>query len=166
MPDLIAPRLRVLFCGINPSLYSAVVGHHFARPGNRFWPTLHAAGITRRLLAPSEQHELLELGYGITNVVDRATATADQLAPEELVTGGRRLIAKVRRYRPRFIALLGISAFRAAFARPEAILGLQTETLGDARLWVLPNPSGLNAHYQLKDLARLFRELRQAAERD
>src|SRR3954451_11794557 len=103
VPALIAPRLRVLFCGINPSLYSAVVGYHFARPGNRFWPTLHAAGITRRLLAPSEQHELLALGYGITNVVDRATATADELAPEELVTGGRRLITKVRRYRPRLI---------------------------------------------------------------
>jgi TDG/mug DNA glycosylase family protein len=166
MPDLIAPGLRVLFCGINPSLYSAVVGYHFARPGNRFWPTLHAAGITQRLLAPSEQHELLELGYGITNVVDRATATADQLVPGELVTGGRRLATKVRRYRPRFIALLGISAYREAFARPEATLGLQPETLGASRLWVLPNPSGLNAHYQLKDLARLFQELRQAAERD
>jgi TDG/mug DNA glycosylase family protein len=166
MPDLIAPGLRVLFCGINPSLYSAVVGYHFARPGNRFWPTLHAAGFTRRLLAPSEQQELLELGCGITNVVDRATATADQVAPEELVEGGRQLVAKVRRYRPRFIALLGISAYRAAFDRPEATLGLQAETLGGARLWVLPNPSGLNAHYQLKDLARLFRELRRAAERE
>ncbi|WP_224242541.1 G/U mismatch-specific DNA glycosylase [Hyalangium gracile] len=164
MPDLIAPGLRVLFCGINPSLYSAVVGYHFARPGNRFWPTLHAAGITRRLLAPSEQEELLALGYGITNVVDRATATADQLAPKELVKGGRRLVTKVRRYRPRFIALLGISAYRAAFGRPDATLGLQPETLEDSRLWVLPNPSGLNAHYQLKDLARLFRELRRAAE--
>jgi len=166
MPDLIAPGLRVLFCGINPSLYSAVVGYHFARPGNRFWPTLHAAGFTQRLLAPSEQQELLELGCGITNVVDRATATADQVSPEELVEGGRQLVAKVRRYRPRFIALLGISAYRAAFDRPEATLGLQAETLGGARLWVLPNPSGLNAHYQLKDLARLFRELRRAAERE
>jgi len=166
MPDLIAPGLRVLFCGINPSLYSAVVGYHFARPGNRFWPTLHAAGFTRRLLTPSEQVELLELGCGITNVVDRATATADQVLPEELVEGGRRLVAKARRYRPRFIALLGISAYRAAFHRPEAMLGLQQEMLGGARLWVLPNPSGLNAHYQLKDLARLFRELRRAAERE
>jgi TDG/mug DNA glycosylase family protein len=118
------------------------------------------------LLAPSEQQELLELGCGITNVVDRATATADQVSPEELVEGGRQLVAKVRRYRPRFIALLGISAYRAAFDRPEATLGLQAETLGGARLWVLPNPSGLNAHYQLKDLARLFRELRRAAERE
>jgi double-stranded uracil-DNA glycosylase len=166
MPDLIARGLRVLFCGINPSLYSAVVGYHFARPGNRFWPTLHAAGITRRLLAPSEQHKLLELGYGITNVVDRATATADQLSPEELVQGGRELLAKARRYRPRFIALLGISAYRAAFSRPDAQLGPQPEMLAGSRLWVLPNPSGLNAHYQLKDLARLFRELRRAAERE
>ncbi|WP_224361694.1 G/U mismatch-specific DNA glycosylase [Hyalangium versicolor] len=166
MPDLIAPGLRVLFCGINPSLYSAVVGYHFARPGNRFWPTLHAAGITQRLLAPSEQEELMGLGYGITNVVDRATATADQLAPEELIKGGRRLVTKAKRYRPRFIALLGISAYRAAFGRPEAVLGLQPETVGESRLWVLPNPSGLNAHYQLKDLARLFGELRSAAEQD
>jgi TDG/mug DNA glycosylase family protein len=165
MPDLIAPGLRVLFCGINPSLYSAVVGYHFARPGNRFWPTMHAAGFTRRRLAPSEQHELLELGYGITNVVDRATATADEVAPQELLTGGRRLVSKVKRYRPRFLAVLGISAYRAAFQRPEARLGLQPELLGDSRLWVLPNPSGLNAHYQLSDLARLFRELRRATER-
>lgn len=165
MPDLIAPGLRVLFCGINPSLYSAVVGYHFARPGNRFWPTMHAAGFTPRLLAPSEQHELLTLGCGITNVVDRATATADEVAPQELVDGGRRLVAKVKRYRPRFLAVLGISAYRAAFGRPGAALGLQPEPLEYARIWVLPNPSGLNAHYQLKDLARLFRELRQAAER-
>ncbi|MBN1208675.1 MAG: G/U mismatch-specific DNA glycosylase [Myxococcaceae bacterium] len=165
MPDLIAPGLRILFCGINPSLYSAVVGYHFARPGNRFWPTLHAAGFTRRLLAPSEQHELLALGYGITNVVDRATATADEVAPQELITGGRQLASRVKRHRPRFLAVLGISAYRAAFQRPEAGLGLQPETLGGARLWVLPNPSGLNAHYQLKDLARLFGELRRAAER-
>jgi TDG/mug DNA glycosylase family protein len=165
MPDLIAPGLRILFCGINPSLYSVVVGYHFARPGNRFWPTLHEAGFTRSRLAPSEQEELLRLGYGITNVVDRATATAAELAEPELTEGGRRLMAKVRRYRPRFLAMLGISAYRSAFGRPEAELGLQPERMGDTRLWVLPNPSGLNAHYQLKDLARLFRELRRAADR-
>jgi len=165
MPDLIAPGLRILFCGINPSLYSAVVGYHFARPGNRFWPTLHAAGLTRHQLAPSEQEELLRLGYGITNVVDRATATAAELVDSELTEGGRRLLAKVRRYRPRFLAMLGISAYRLAFGRPEAQLGLQPETMGATRLWVLPNPSGLNAHYQLKDLARLYRELRRAADR-
>jgi TDG/mug DNA glycosylase family protein len=166
MPDLLAPGLRILFCGINPSLYSVVVGYHFARPGNRFWPTMHAAGLTQRQLAPSEQEELLGLGYGITNVVDRATATAAELADSELTEGGRRLEAKVQRYRPRFLAMLGISAYRLAFGKPEAQLGLQPETMGATRLWVLPNPSGLNAHYQLKDLARLFRELRQAAARD
>jgi len=164
MPDLIAPGLRVLFCGINPSLYSAVVGYHFARPGNRFWPTLHAAGITRRQLAPSEQEELLRLGYGITNVVDRATATADMLDDAELTEGAKSLEARVRRYRPRILAVLGVSAYRTAFGRPKAQTGLQPETLGATRLWVLPNPSGLNAHYQLADLARLFAELRQAVD--
>ncbi|WP_450097575.1 G/U mismatch-specific DNA glycosylase [Stigmatella hybrida] len=163
MPDVIAPGLRVLFCGINPSLYSVVVGHHFARPGNRFWPTLHAAGFTPRRLKPAEQLELVGLGYGITNVVDRATATAAELSAGELVQGGRQLVDKVRRYRPRFIAVLGVSAYRAAFNRPEAVLGLQPEPLGEARLWVLPNPSGLNAHYRLEDLARLYAELRHVA---
>ncbi|MCP3144663.1 G/U mismatch-specific DNA glycosylase [Pyxidicoccus xibeiensis] len=164
MPDLIAPRLRVLFCGINPSLYSVVVGFHFARPGNRFWPTLHAARITPRQLLPSEQGELLALGYGITNVADRATATADMLDDSELAEGGKSLEAKVRRYRPRFLAVLGVGAYRTAFERPRAQPGLQPETLGMTRLWVLPNPSGLNAHYQLDDLARLFGELRHAVE--
>jgi double-stranded uracil-DNA glycosylase len=162
VPDLIAPNLRVLFCGINPSLYSAAVGHHFARPGNRFWPTLHAAGFTDRLLSPYEEHELLASGYGITNVVARATAMASELSAEEFIKGGQRLRAKVRRYRPQFVAVLGVTAYRAAFARPAAVLGQQPEQLGDAHIWVLPNPSGLNAHYQLKDLARLFAELRQA----
>lgn len=164
MPDLIAPRLRVLFCGINPSLYSVVVGFHFARPGNRFWPTLHAAGITPRQLRPSEQDELLTWGYGITNVVDRATATADMLDDSELAEGAKSLEAKVRRYRPRFLAVLGVGAYRTAFDRPKAQPGLQPETLGATRLWVLPNPSGLNAHYQLDDLARLFSELRLTVE--
>nr|WP_281404492.1 G/U mismatch-specific DNA glycosylase [Pyxidicoccus fallax] len=164
MPDLIAPRLRVLFCGINPSLYSVVVGFHFARPGNRFWPTLHAAGITPRLLKPSEQAELLPLGYGITNVVDRATATADMLDAAELTAGAKSLEAKVRRHRPRILAVLGVSAYRTAFGRPKAQPGPQEETMGSTRLWVLPNPSGLNAHYQLADLARLFGELRHAVD--
>ena len=163
VPDLIAKNLLVLFCGINPSLYSAAVGHHFARPGNRFWPTLHAAGFTNRLLAPHEEQELLRKGYGITNVASRATATADELAREELIEGGRFLLKKVRRYRPRFLAVLGVSAYRSAFARPKARTGLQEETIGRTRIWLLPNPSGLNAHYQLNDLARLFRELREAA---
>jgi len=165
MPDILAPGLRVLFCGINPSLYSVVMGHHFARPGNRFWPTLHASGFTPRQLRPSEQDLLLERGLGITNVVDRATATADQLDNAELREGGKVLEAKVRRHRPRFLAVLGVGAYRTAFGRPKAELGLQPETLGDTRLWVLPNPSGLNAHYQLDDLARLFAELRRACER-
>ncbi|MFY0528493.1 G/U mismatch-specific DNA glycosylase [Archangium gephyra] len=164
MPDLIAPGLRILFCGINPSVYSAVVGYHFARPGNRFWPALHASGFTDRLLAPSEQEELLALGYGITNVVDRATVSADALTAEELAEGGRRLEAKVRRYRPRCLAVLGIGAWRTAFGHPKASLGAQPQTLGGARVWVLPNPSGLNAHYRPGDLARLFRELRLAVE--
>jgi TDG/mug DNA glycosylase family protein len=163
VPDVIAPGLNVLFCGINPGLYSGAVGHHFARPGNRFWPTLHAAGFTDRLLSPYEERELLARGLGITNVVARATASAGELSEAEFVAGGRRLRAKVRRYAPRFLAVLGITAYRAAFARPEATTGLQPETIGETRLWVLPNPSGLNAHYGRGELARLFRELRLAA---
>jgi len=159
--DVIAPGLRVLFCGINPGLYSGATGHHFARPGNRFWPTLHQAGFTARLLDPSEERELLTLGYGITNLVPRATATADELLPEELVAGRRRLEAKVKRYRPRALAVLGIGAYRTAFAQKAATLGSQPERLADATVWVLPNPSGLNAHYQLANLVEHFRELLQ-----
>ena len=164
VPDLIVPGLGVLFCGINPSVYSAVVGYHFARPGNRFWPALYASGFTDRLLAPHEQRELLVLGCGITNVVDRATVSADALSAEELAEGGRRLEEKVRRYRPRFLGVLGIGAWRTAFGHPRASLGLQPGTLGDTHVWVLPNPSGLNAHYRPEALARLFRELRLAVE--
>ena len=166
VPDLIAPGLRVLFCGINPSLYSAAVGHHFARPGNRFWPTMHRAGFTDRLLSPYEERELLRRGFGITNVVACATATADELRAAELTAGGRRLRAKVRRYQPRVLAVLGIGAYRAAFARPHATIGPQADTLGATRIWVLPNPSGLNAHYQLAELARIFAELREAVGSD
>ncbi|HEX8846796.1 MAG TPA: G/U mismatch-specific DNA glycosylase [Pyrinomonadaceae bacterium] len=162
--DVIAPGLRVLFCGINPGLYSAATGHHFARPGNRFWPALHKAGFTKRLLSPFEEHELLESGYGITNVVKRATATAAELSEEEIIAGGRRLQAVVKKYRPGFLAVLGIGAYRTAFNRPKARLGEQPEMLGRTRVWVLPNPSGLNAHYQLKELARMFGELRAKAE--
>lgn len=158
VPDIIAPALRVLFCGINPSLYSAVVGHHFARPGNRFWPTLYAAGFTERLYASSEDQDLLSLGYGITNVVDRATATAEQLAAGELVVGGQQLAAKVQRYHPKVLAVLGIGAYRTAFGKPKATIG-QQEPLHGSIVWVLPNPSGLNAHYQLNDLAQTFRGL-------
>jgi double-stranded uracil-DNA glycosylase len=164
VPDVIAPGLRVLFCGINPGLYSAATGHHFARPGNRFWPALHAAGFSKRLLQPSEERLLLQRGYGITNLVGRATAAADELEPPELVSGRRRLAAKVRRFRPGVVAVLGIGAYRSAFARPHAGLGRQPEELERAALWVLPNPSGLNANHQLPDLVRLFRALRIAAE--
>jgi len=164
VPDLIRRGLTVLFCGINPSLYSAAVGHHFARPGNRFWPTLHAAGFTDRRLAPAEEGELLARGYGITNVVARATAAADELSADEIVAGGVALAAKVRRFRPRVLAVLGVGAYRTAFGRPGAGLGAQPEPIGGARVWVLPNPSGLNAHYQAGDLARVYRELREAVE--
>ncbi|XXU82302.1 G/U mismatch-specific DNA glycosylase [Sorangium sp. So ce1099] len=162
VPDVIAPDLRVLFCGINPGLYTAAVGHNFARPGNRFWPALHAGGFTDRVLSPSEERELLKLGYGITNVVERATASADELSPEELAAGGVRLAAKVRRYRPRFLAVLGIGAYRSAFGRPQAAPGPQPETIDATRIWVLPNPSGLNASYQPEKLAAMFRALREA----
>jgi double-stranded uracil-DNA glycosylase len=164
VPDLIAPGLKVLFAGINPSLYSAAVGHHFARPGNRFWPALHKAGFTLRLFSPFEGSMLLDLGYGITNVVDRSTASADALADQEFVEGGRRLEAKILEYSPRIVAFLGITAYRSAFGRPRASIGPQPESIAASDLWVLPNPSGLNAHYRLADLARLYEELRRASE--
>jgi len=164
VPDLIAPNLRVLFCGINPSLYSAAVGHHFARPGNRFWPTMYVAGFTERLLAPLEEQVLLTQSYGITNLSDRATARADELSAAELIVGRAQLFAKVARYRPQVIAVLGVSAYRTAFARPNAVVGRQPEQIDQALLWVLPNPSGLNAHYQLADLARVYRDFRLALE--
>lgn len=164
VPDVIGPGLRVLFCGINPGLYSGYTGHHFARPGNRFWGTLHAAGFTPRVLKPEEEGELLGWGYGITNLVERATATAAELTVEELTAGGARLAAKVIEYRPLVVAVLGISAYRAAFRRPQAALGPQAEHLGPAAVWVLPNPSGLNAHYTPADLARVYREFRESIE--
>lgn len=160
--DVIAPHLTVLFCGINPGLYTAAVGHHFARPGNRFWPTLQAAGFTPRLLAPHEERLLLDYGYGLTNLVARASVAAAELTAEELAAGGRRLRAKVRRYQPRCLAVLGVGAYRSAFGQPKAPLGRQLESWGDTLLWVLPNPSGLNANYQRADLARLFAEMRAA----
>lgn len=162
VPDVIAPGLRVLFCGINPGLYSAAAGHHFARPGNRFWPALYESGFTNRLLSPFEEQELLKRGLGITNLVGRATARAGELGRDELIDGRRRLETKVRQYGPTYVALLGIGAYRTAFGRRRASLGEGDKRLMDARLWVLPNPSGLNAHYQLDDFARLFGELRVA----
>jgi TDG/mug DNA glycosylase family protein len=160
IPDVIGPGLRVLFCGINPSLYSAAVGHHFARPGNRFWPALHAAGFTGRRLSPFEDRLLLASGYGLMNLVRRATAAADELTAAELAAGARALVRKVRRWRPRAVAFLGVAAYRTAFGRPRATLGRQVEAVAGAAVWVLPNPSGLNAHYRLADLARLYAEMR------
>jgi TDG/mug DNA glycosylase family protein len=162
VPDCLAADLRVLLVGINPSLYSAAVGHHFARPGNRFWPTLHRAGITPRLFSPFEDQQLVEVGYGITNIVARATARADELTTEELKRGARTLARKIRRWKPRCAAFVGITAYRAAFARPRAQMGRQSEQLAGAMVWLLPNSSGLNAHYQLADFARHFAELHRA----
>jgi TDG/mug DNA glycosylase family protein len=163
VPDVAAPGLRVLFCGINPGLYSAATGHHFARPGNRFWPALYQSGFTDRLLAPSEERQLLDLGLGITNVVDRGTARADELTAGELVAGGKKLADKVRRLRPGWLAVIGVTAYRTAFARPRASVGRQELMIGSTRVWVLPNPSGLNAHWRPAELADAFRELRQAS---
>ena len=163
--DVIAPRLQVLFCGINPGLYSGATGHHFARPGNRFWPTLWAAGFTDRLVRPWEEQQLLEYGLGITNLVARATATAAELGRDELRAGHARLVRKVRRFQPRAVAVLGIGAYREAFGDRGAVVGRQPASLGRTLLWVLPNPSGLNANHQLPDLARAFRQLRQAVSR-
>jgi TDG/mug DNA glycosylase family protein len=165
IPDVIGPGLRVLFCGINPGLYSGAVGHHFARPGNRFWPTLHRAGFTPRQLSPFEERELLTRGWGVTNLVARATAAADELTADELVAGAGTLRRKVHRWKPAALAVLGVSAYRAAFGRPKATLGEQDGRIGQTRLWVLPNPSGLNAHYQIAELARVFAEMREAIEK-
>lgn len=162
VPDLIASDLRVLFCGINPSLYSAAVGFHFARPGNRFWRTLHAAGFTERLLSPWQQAELLAQGIGLTNVVPLASATADELSSEDYRRGSALLLRKLRRYRPRVLAFLGLGAYRLVAARPQASVGLQPEAFGGVTTWALPNPSGLNAHYSLEELARAYRALAQA----
>jgi TDG/mug DNA glycosylase family protein len=165
LPDLIAPNLRVLFCGINPGLYTAAIGHHFGRPGNRFWPALHQSGFTPRQFAPWEEHLLLDIGIGITNLVKRTTAAASSVTDAEFVDGSRRLKAKAARYRPRVIAFLGIGAYRSGFAAPRAQLGLQPVRLHESALWVLPSPSGLNANHQLKDLVRLFSELREWVDR-
>jgi len=164
LPDVIAPNLKVLFVGINPGLYTAAVGHHFARPGNRFWPALYAAGFTSRQLSPNEERELLKHGYGITNVVNKATLAAHDLSRDDLIQGGKKLVHSIERYRPRIVAVLGLEAYRKAFDKPEARLGMQGETIAGAHVWVLPNPSGLNAHFKPADYARLFREVRKASE--
>jgi TDG/mug DNA glycosylase family protein len=165
IPDVLpAPgdEFRVLFTGINPGLYSAATGWHFARPGNRFWPALHASGFTPRRLSPSEQAELVRYGLGITNIAPRATAQAAELTPVELREGAARLLSLVEARRPDVVAIAGVTAYRTAFARPKAVLGSQPEPLGPARLWILPNPSGLNASWTLPRLTQAFRELREA----
>ena len=163
VPDVVAPGLRILFCGINPGRYTAVTGHHFAGPGNRFWPTLYAAGFTPRLLQPAEQAELLVLGLGITNLVGRPTARADLLTKQELLEGARLLHRKVRRLRPKVLAIVGLGAYRSAFNNPEAVCGLQDECIGSTQIWLLPNPSGLNAHHPGPALVELFRALHEFA---
>jgi TDG/mug DNA glycosylase family protein len=166
IPDVVPPPGGVLFCGINPGLYSAATGHHFARPGNRFWPALHRSGFTDRQLAPAEQHLLPAYGLGVTNIAPRATARADELTPEELVRGGAALEAFVAGHTPRMVAVLGVTAYRTAFGRPKAVIGLQELTLGGSPLWILPNPSGLNAHYTAAALAEEFRRMGRAAGAD
>jgi double-stranded uracil-DNA glycosylase len=161
--DVIAPGLDVLFCGINPGLYSGATGNHFARPGNRFWPALHLSGFTPRQLHPSEKEDLLALGLGITNVVGRTTARADELTTDEIVAGGRALRRKVKKYAPRYLAVLGLGAYRTAFGLKDAAVGPQPESIGETKVWLLPNPSGLNAHYQLPALAEEFARLKGAA---
>jgi double-stranded uracil-DNA glycosylase len=162
IPDVIALHLDVLFCGINPGLWSAAVGHHFARPGNRFWKVLQAAGFTPEVVAPEDDRRLLDLGLGVTNLVGRSSARAAELTPEELRRGGRRLVRTVRRWQPRFVAVVGMGAYRVAFGKPKAVVGEQAETVGGARVWLLPNPSGLQAHYQFDDLVAAFASLRAA----
>jgi TDG/mug DNA glycosylase family protein len=159
VPDLIAKDLIVLFAGINPGLYTAAIGRHFGRPGNRFWPALYGGGFTPRLFTPFESSLLLDLQFGITNVVERATARADELTPDELRAGGKRLEAKVKRWQPTVIAFVGIGPYRIVTGKRDAGVGLQADTFGGSHAWVLPNPSGLNAHYQPAALAQLFKDL-------
>lgn len=163
IPDVVGPGLRVLFSGINPGLYSAATGYHFARPGNRFWPALHQSGFTDRQLRPDEQDLLPGLGLGITNVVARATARADELSAAELQDGGQLLMTLAGRIRPRWLAILGVTAYRTAFGHPRAAVGPQPEHAGQTPVWILPNPSGLNAHWSAADLAAEFARLREHA---
>jgi double-stranded uracil-DNA glycosylase len=164
IPDVLpAPGepFAVLFCGINPGLYSAATGWHFARPGNRFWPALHLSGFTPRQLSPAEQDLLPGYGLGITNLVARATAQAAELTAAEFTAGGERLTGLVRERQPGVLAIAGVTAYRQAFGEPKARIGPQSRTLAGAQVWVLPNPSGLNAHWTLPaiaaEFARIFR---------
>ena len=163
VPDLVRPGLAVLLCGINPSLWSGAVGLHFATPGNRLWPALHAAGWTERRLQPWETDEVLAAGLGITNLVPRATARADELTDDELRAGLPRLAELAERVRPAFVAFLGLSSYRVATGERRASVGEQAGSIGGSRVWLLPNPSGLNASWQLPRLAEAYGELRAAA---
>ena len=163
IPDVLASGLAVVFCGINPGLWSAATAHHFARPGNRFWPALHRGGFTPRQLDPAEQESMLTYGLGITNLVARGTARADELTPAELSAGAELLADKVMRLRPAWLAVLGVTAYRSAYGRRDAAVGRQPDRIGDTGLWILPNPSGLNAHYTLDRLSAEFAALRKVA---
>ena len=163
LEDVIAPDLHVLFVGINPGLWSGATGHHFARPGNRFWRAVHAAGLTPMLLSPDRQRELLDHCLGVTNLVARTTANAAELTRDELRAGAHQLLTRLERYHPRKVAFLGVSAYRLAFDEPAATIGPQRRTMAGAQVWVLPNPSGLNAHYQLPQLADAYAALRESA---
>ena len=169
LPDLIAEGVRLLFVGINPGLRSVAVQGHFAPRGNRFYPALLRAGITDHLidasagLTASDRDYLLGRGVGITSLVARATASAAGLGPAELAEGARILAGKVRRFRPRVVAILGVTAYRTAFGSPRAGLGRQPGDLDGAQLWVVPNPSGRNAHASLDTLAAAYREAARAA---
>lgn len=169
VPDLLGPGVRLLFVGINPGLWTAAVQAHFGRPGNRFYPALFRAGIVDHLIDASagfsvdDQELLLRRGVGITNLVARATARADELSAAELVAGAQDLVRRARRIDAEVVAVLGITAYRKAFNRPRAILGKQREQLAPSPLWVAPNPSGLNAHASLETLAAAYREIALAA---
>lgn len=166
LPDIIDYNLKVLFCGINPGLYTAAVGHHFGRPGNRFWKTLFEAGFTDRLLHPSEQELFLKKGYGITNLVERATNLASEIGNHEFTEGGKRLIHKIEEYKPKWLAFVGIGAYKIAFNQPHAITGKQDIVIANANVWLLPSTSGLNANYRPMELVQLFKNLRLTLEKE
>lgn len=164
IPDVIVPDLDVLFCGINPGLYSAAVGHHFARPGNRFWPAIYASGFTDRLMSPFEDTLLPRFGLGLTNLVARGTAAAAELSAEEIRAGARELEERIRQFRPARLAVLGVGAYQHGFSKKKVKIGPQEHKIHGAGVWVLPNPSGLNAHYQVDAIAALLKELRDAVD--
>jgi double-stranded uracil-DNA glycosylase len=164
VPDIIAPGLQVLFTGINPGLWSAAVRHHFARPGNRFWKALAGSGFTQTVLSPYEERRLLDVGVGITNIVPTATRSASEVTPDQLRRGVVTLERKVKRWRPRAVAVLGLGAYRTGFGRGDALIGRQPDDFGGAQMWVVPNPSGIQAHYPLDRIVAELQALRRAVE--